>query len=331
VKKLYWIFIVILLFFAGDRLFGWVLKQLTEKSQFRYSRLYQGKAKADILLVGNSRGLIFYQPHIEKITGSKTFNISYNGMPINLAEVLVKDYLEKYPAPKQMILDVSMCDRLNKTLISGFNIYTPYSPRMYDLVHLNDTTGAVAGKIVNIYRYNSEIFQRSMFYLNKTDEDWLLDRVINDAMVEGITDYVPDTIKIERRYTIKPEDRKERLLKEVSNQVISKVNRMVTGKTNEEDEIVKGVMDHLVSTVEFAKAKGVDVQLVINPYYPPYLDKLVNLDLLKTEAERATGMKVHDYSGAVTDKEGFGDYQHLNKAGSRIFLDKLKADGILGK
>ena len=299
-KKLYWVFIVIILFFAGDRLFGWVLKQLTEKSQFRYTRLYQGKAQADILLVGNSRGLIFYQPHIEKITGKKTFNISYNGMPMNLAEVLVKDYLEKYPATKQMILDVSMCDRLNKTLITGFNLYTPYSPRMYDLVHLNDTTSAVAGKIFHIYRYNSEIFQRSMFYLNKSDEDWLLDRVINDAMVTGITSYKPDTIKIETRDTIRPEDRKERLFKSIVSNL--------TSSKNGEVEYVKGVMEHLASTVEFAKAKGVDVQLVINPYYPPYLDKLVNLDQLKAAAEKATGMKVHDYSNAVKDKEGFGDY-----------------------
>jgi len=311
VKKLYWVFIVIILFFAGDRLFGWVLKQLTEKSQFRYSRLYQGDAKADILLVGNSRGLIFYQPYIEKITGKKTLNISYNGMPIDLAEVLVKDYLEKYPAPKQMILDVSMCDRLNKSLITGFNLYTPYSPRMYDLIHLNDTTSAVAGKIFHLYRYNSEIFQRSMFYLNKTDEDWLLDRVINDAMVTGITDYVADTIKIENGGIVNGKKSKFFFLKD------------------EEDKKVKGVMEHLVATVNFAKSKGVDVQLVINPYYPPYLDKLVNLDQLRVAAEKATGMKVHDYSRSVTDREGFGDYQHLNKAGSRIFLDKLKADGIL--
>jgi len=279
---------VIILFFAGDRLFGWVLKQLTEKSQFRYTRLYQGKAESDILLVGNSRGLIFYQPYLEKISNKKTFNISYNGMPIDLAEVLVKDYLDNYPAPKKMILDVSMCDRLNGSLISGFNLYTPYSPRMYELIRKNDKEGAIAGKLFHLYRYNSEIFQRSMFYLNKTDEDWLLDRVINDAMVAGIDNYITDTIKIE-----------------------------------------KGVMEHLATTVNFAKSKGVDVQLVINPYYPPYLDKLANLDQLKLQAERATGMKVHDYSRSVTDRDGFGDYQHLNKAGSQIFLDKLKADGIL--
>lgn len=287
-KKIYWVFIVIILFFAGDRLFGWVLKQLTEKSQFRYTRLYQGKAESDILLVGNSRGLIFYQPYLEKISNKKTFNISYNGMPIDLAEVLVKDYLDNYPAPKKMILDVSMCDRLNGSLISGFNLYTPYSPRMYELIRKNDKEGAIAGKLFHLYRYNSEIFQRSMFYLNKTDEDWLLDRVINDAMVAGIDNYITDTIKIE-----------------------------------------KGVMEHLATTVNFAKSKGVDVQLVINPYYPPYLDKLANLDQLKLQAERATGMKVHDYSRSVTDRDGFGDYQHLNKAGSQIFLDKLKADGIL--
>jgi len=151
--------------------------------------------------------------------------------------------------------------------------------------------------------------------------------VINDAMVAGITDYKPDTIIIEEPRIIKPEDRKERLLKNITNQITS----VISGNSNSEDEYVKGVMEHLAATVNFAKSKGVDVQLVINPYYPPYLDKLVNLDLLKAEAEKATGMKVHDYSRSVTDPEGFGDYQHLNKAGSRIFLDKLLEDGILKK
>jgi len=88
--------------------------------------MYQGKAAADILLVGNSRGLIFYQPYIEEITGKSTFNVSYNGMPIDLGQTLVEDYFANYKAPETMILDVTMCDRENTKLISGFNLYKSF-------------------------------------------------------------------------------------------------------------------------------------------------------------------------------------------------------------
>lgn len=287
-KKLSWIFAVIASFFVGDRIAGWVLQQLTERSQFRYSRLYQMQAEADILLVGNSRGLIFYQPYIEEQTGKSTFNISYNGMPMDLARVLIEDYLDKYPAPKQMILDVTMCDRENKALTTGYNMFVPYSPRMYDMLYYNDKNSAIASKISHLYRYNSEIFQRSVFYLNKSDEDWLIDREINQSMVDGVNDFEMDTINL-----------------------------------------IDSVFLHLNIAVKAAVQKGVDVKLVINPYYPAYAARMENLKDLKIRAEQATGLPVRDYSTAVKETKGFGDYQHLNKYGSKLFIDKMIKDGIL--
>ena len=146
-KRIFWILALVVLFFAGDRISGWVLKQLTMSSQFRYSRMYKGEAKSDILLVGNSRGLIFYQPYIEEITGKSTFNISYNGMPMDLGRVLVEDYLDKYPAPEQMIVDVTMCDRKNSQLVTGFNLYAPYSEKLFELIKKDDQSSAYAGKL----------------------------------------------------------------------------------------------------------------------------------------------------------------------------------------
>lgn len=287
-KKSIWILGIIVLFFLGDRIGGFVLKQLTEKSQFRYSRLYMGAAEADILLVGNSRGLIFYEPYIEEITGKKTFNISYNGMPIQLAEVLVKDYLDKYPAPKQMILDITMCDRENSQLIAGYNMYTPYSDRMYDLIYQDDKTTALAGKLTHLFRYNSEIFQRSIFYLNKNDKDWLLDRTMNQNMIDGVNDFPADSISI-----------------------------------------IEDVFKSLGRTVKSAQAKGVKVDLVINPYYPPFAKRIPNLNELKKCAVEATGLPVRDYSQSVQDINGFGDYQHLNKTGAKEFLEAMQREGVL--
>jgi len=88
-KKILWIIALLIITFAGDRLGGWILKQQVDKSQFRYSRMYTDRGEADILLVGNSRGLIFYEPHIEEVTGKKTLNLSYNGMSVDLMNQLV--------------------------------------------------------------------------------------------------------------------------------------------------------------------------------------------------------------------------------------------------
>ncbi len=293
-KKLIWIFALLLITFAGDRLGGWILKKQVDNSQFRYSRLYTDRAACDILLIGNSRGLIFYEPHIEKITGKKTLNLSYNGMSVDLMNTLVQDYFEKYAAPKQMIVDVTMCDRINDQLTTGFNTYSTYSKRLEQLILERGGNMGHGAKVSHLFRYNSEIFQRALFYANKTDKDWLLDRVINQNMIDGISKIEPYTINLEPD-TIKP-------------------------------AYLPSMLNKLIKT---AQSKGTDVQLVINPYYPPFANKITNLATFKSKIEKHTGLPVHDYSLAVKEIKGFGDYQHLNKYGAAIYLDQLKRDGVL--
>jgi len=283
-----WIPAVILLFFAGDRVAGWVMKQLTQKSQFRYSRLYTDRAEADILLVGNSRGLIFYQPYIEEVTGKSTFNVSYNGMPIDLAQALVGDYYDRYPAPETMILDVTMCDRVNTQLVNGFNLYTPYSERIGQLIRDTSQNVYWAGKFSWLFLHNSEIFQRALFYLGKSDEDWLLDRRIPKAMIDRIEESDP-------------------------------LNFELKGK----------LLEQLKATVQLAQSKGTKVTLVVNPYYIPYAKRFIHFEDWKREIEKATGLKVRDYSQSVSNIDGIGDYQHLNKKGSREYIDLLVRDGVL--
>ena len=293
-KKILWIIALLVVTFAGDRLGGWILKKQVDKSQFRYSRLYTDRAQCDVLLVGNSRGLIFYEPHIEKITDKKTLNLSYNGISIDLMNVLVQDYFEKYPAPEQMIIDVSMCDRINDQLTTGFNTYSPYSKNLENLILKRGGNMAYGAQVSHLFRYNSEIFQRALFYLNKTDKDWLLDRVINKNMIAAAADLEDYKIDLEP-------DRLNR------NYLPLKLKEMVTT----------------------AQSKGTEVQLVINPYYPPFAEKITNLKHFISKIESFTKLKVQDYSTVIQEEKAFGDYQHLNKYGAELYLNKLKQDGVL--
>ncbi len=277
-----------LLTFAGDRLGGWGLQKVVGDSQFRYSRLYAGKAEAEILLLGNSRGLGFYQPYIEEQTGKTTFNLSYNGLPVDVANVLVQDYLERYPALEILVLDITICDRENPQLLSGFNQYTPYSPRLRKLLQAQVSKSYYGGQLSHLYRYNSEIFQRTLFYYQRSDTDWLIDRYITQELI--------DSVQTAELYEI---------------------------------DLYPYLLENLTALVASAQQAGVEVHLVISPYFLPYAKRLQNLEGLKNAVEQLTGLPVRDYATALSETDYFGDYQHINKQGSRKFIQRMQADGVL--
>ena len=290
-KKITWIILLVVMTFAGDRLGGMLLTNTALKSNFRYSKLYGGNAESDILLIGNSRGLIFYQPYIESLTSKSTLNLSYNGLPIDVARVMVEDYMENYPKPQTVLIDVTMCDRINPGLISGFNFYTSKSERLNKLIKEVSPSSYNGGQVSKLFKCNGEIFQRALYYLLKSDEDWLTDREMNTHYIENV-------------------DQAEAL------------------DFNFEGD-KSGLLGELTQVVDILKSEGVTVHLLINPYYPPFTEKFIGFENWKKEIESATGEQIHDYSTAITDLKSFGDYQHLNKYGSKLFLDLLKADGLL--
>ncbi len=294
-NRVVWIIGFLALTFAGDRLGGYALKKITDRSQFRYSRLYNDTTYADVLLVGNSRGLMFYQPEIEKLADARTFNLSYNGMPADLAKTLVMDYLDRRAAPRLMVMDVTMCDRVNDALIAGFAPYAPYSERIaalikhYDQVDsLGGSHNATATQISHLYRYNNELFQRTLYYRNKLDKDWLLDRTITEKMA---TDTALASYKI---------------------------------------AMFPGMVQELKDAVDYARKKGVAVKLVVNPYFPPFQAAIRDSFLapLIAAVEQATGLPVNDYSTALQETAMFGDYQHANKTGSIAYMNILAKDGM---
>lgn len=289
-KRLLWFAAFFAVVFSGDRLAGSFLQKQADNSELRYARLYRGTAAADLLFVGNSRGLTFYQPFIEEKTGLTTLNLSYNGLPMDLARVLVNDYLDRYPAPKTLVIDITACDRTNKSLITGFLPYARYSTGLDALIHRTDTAAWYGSRVSALFRFNNEIFQRALYYRRRSDEDWLLDRNIPDQLAAAVTRH---------EYDLKMKDSlaQDFLLRE------------------------------LAETTRLAQQKGVAVKLVVGPYFPGF--KVKNLDYLKQKAEQATGLPVHDYSAALSDPADFGDFMHPNVRGAKAYIGLLLRDGVL--
>jgi hypothetical protein len=282
-KHFLWIAAFLTLSFVGDRFFGYFLNKIAFNSQFRYSRLYRGDAKADILLVGNSRGLGFYQPEIERLTGLNTLNISYNGMPADLATVLVRDQFQKNGAPKTMVIDVTMCDRKDELFVAAFNLYSAYSDSLKALITRYDKTVYYGGLVSHLYRHNSEVFQRAFNYRNKTDEDWLLDRVISEKMAA-------DTSLKSYKVRVMPE-------------MVDHLKEMVDFAKSQGTDV------KLVISPYFPRF----AESIRDSFLTP----------LKTLVEAKTGLMVTDYSAALTTTEAFGDYQHANKKGCIQFMNQL--------
>ena len=190
-RKVLWIPAVMLLWFAGDRLFASFFQRITANSEFRYSRLYSGRGEADIVLLGNSRGLNFYQPFIEAQTGKSTLNLSYNAMPVDIGAALLLDYLDLYGAPERLIVDITFLDRDNDDLIRDFRLYAPFSERLNTLLKERDERIWAGTQFAHLSRYGGEVAQRMLYYRSRSDEDWLLDRQISRQMVSNAASLQP--------------------------------------------------------------------------------------------------------------------------------------------
>ena len=194
-----WVGLWLLIAFAGDRLFGYGLRHVAESSSFRYSRLYTGQAEADVVLIGNSRGLNFYQPFIEERTGLSTLNLSYNAMPGQLSAALLRDYRERYGAPEVLIADITHLDRDNVDLIREFRVYAQFSHRLDTLLRGRDPKIWGGAQFSHLTRYGGEVAQRMFYYTTRGDEDWIVDRVIAPSVVTDTVALEPYELGVAQR------------------------------------------------------------------------------------------------------------------------------------
>lgn len=284
-KKASWIIAFLIVVIAGDRLMGWYFQKQVSKSQFRYSRLYRGDAAADIMVIGNSRGLNIYLPSVEELTSKKAISLCYNGMPGDLASALTRDYIDRYPKLKTVILELCMVEMPDEQLLPGFASYMKYSPRIDSLIHSKFYTVWITSKISQLYQFNNEVFQRALYYKNRSDNDWTSDRIMSEKLVKEVSRY------------------------------------------GMEFHADSAQLKHIKAITDYCRSRGIEVKLVIAPFFPGFVVK--NIGLLKEKTEQLTGCKVYDYSSVLQNSASFSDYLHMNVKGCKEFAQILDRDGLL--
>ena len=289
-KKILWIFAFIGICFIGDRILGAGLKGIMSKSLFRYARMYKGGIQTDVLVVGNSRGVnSFYQPDMEVALNKEIFNISYNGLRMDIAMVLITDYLELNPPPKTIILEASVLSKAYPELIKEFKPFaTPGTNLEKKLSELYPRV-ALFSRISTLFSLNSELFLRSLYYLDRSDQSWINNGVIDQGAIDMLEDYKGSYF-------------------ETTSELIDQVEQLNL----------------------LCQQRNIDLKILLCPYLPQYANKINNLDeWLNLINSSLSNNEIINHSSIIQDPKSFADWVHLNKLGSKNYLQYLLTNHIL--
>jgi hypothetical protein len=183
-RAMVWLLVLAAIVIAGDHLAAIVLRQVLLRSQFRYSRLYRGGNDADIIILGDSRGVhSFYAPALEEMTGHRVLNLSYNSMSPPIAETLLMDYLDRNRAPRMVILEPT-CAITSGALTSELRTYAGLSPRMAAMYATTHPAAARAARLFWLFPLNSEFFIQALHYIRRSDQDWIIRETIPPVLRE---------------------------------------------------------------------------------------------------------------------------------------------------
>jgi hypothetical protein len=173
-----WLAMLAIVVVAGDRAGAFVFSRILLHSQFRFSRVYRGGLQADVLVIGDSRGVhSFYAPAIERLTGRPAFNLSFNSMSMPIIEALLADYLDRNARPRRVVIETT-CVTVHRGLFSELVTYAGASPRLERLYASEHPRAAAAARTFHLLPYNSEFFLRALASLRSSDQDWINRTVI---------------------------------------------------------------------------------------------------------------------------------------------------------
>ena len=284
--------VILLAFFMVDRLMGAGLNQLCLNSQIRFSRLYGGDLKPDVVILGNSRGVnACYVPDIKASTSLNPINLSYNGMSMKIAGMLFADYLEKNRKPALLILEITNLNA-DDDLIHNLKQYVDVSPRLGGLLYEKDPFNYHVAKWIKTYKYNSEFFLRTLYFYTRSDQSWI-NRYTMDR--DAALNFSPDAAQ------------------------------QANFETIDGDEL-----SALKSILTLAGENDIAVRLLISPYLPNLIDHIEGYGAWKGKILQAVGDEypLWDYASTVRELDYFADPVHLNLAGSKALLEKMIVDGF---
>lgn len=283
------IIFVVIAFFALDYLISDNLHKISSASNIRYSRLFHQSIHADVIFIGNSRAVnTFYTPYIEKQFSFQAINLAYNGLSAPLMELFINEYLQRNEAPDMIVLEVTALNN-DYDVLKNFKQYTFDSKALMLLLNKHNPEIYYASRLAKTFAYNSEYFLRTLYYLNRSDQDW-----INRYQIE------PDFYE-----KIQPSDKKLDILEFVDKQS----------------------MDSLQRIINLCRQNNIKLKLVLAPILDKMRSKN-DIDAYLKNIENRSHVDVTDLSAVVNEISYFADTIHSNEKGAENLADYLLKSGF---
>jgi hypothetical protein len=283
---------LLLAFLVIDRAASAVLDRVIRQSEFRFSKIYRGGLDAEILVLGNSRAVnAFHAPTMEKELGVGVFNLGYNGMSMQLCESVFRDYLNHNDAPKVLLIEVTNLGDGNDHLKEQ-KMYRGLSRPLAALLRSEMPLIDGTCRLSRLYQYNCEMFLRCFHYMNQSDQDW----INNGKMTAGYA----ESLEIEPW----------------------RIRNAITT-----DGPGRPALQRILALCE---EQGIEVKLIISPYFPKYAEALTDFAAWKTALQNQLPQPgiLYDFSTSLTDYRSFADILHINLAGSARLLEQMKENGL---
>lgn len=270
---------LVLAVIAFDRFMSAGLQRLLNASEFRFSRLYDGRAVADVAAFGNSRAVhTFYAPELGGGSCKRVMNFAYNGLSMSAIEALIRDYIERNPTPKALMVELSGVYALG----GGDDQLTPFMERgsaLRDRILGEEGTAVLWNGFFHSFRFNSALTVRALAYLGRSDQSW----------INRLT-------PIRQPGKAPPED--------------------VQRRRYEVDDASLAALERIIA---LSKENGIELIPVIAPYHPTVTRQIDSpydwIDVVK--ARLGEEIDILDLSRALPGDAEFQDYQHLNIIGAR--------------
>jgi hypothetical protein len=141
-----------LLLWGGDRLGAALLSRLLDRSHDTLAELYGGTAQGDIVVLGNSRAYRHFD--FAARPGPRLVNLAQPGASTLLSSVLLEDYVDRYGAPRAVVLELSglVADQ-DAVLVT--RMFAPRSPRLAALLRAWHQRYFWGGQVSHLFAYNN--------------------------------------------------------------------------------------------------------------------------------------------------------------------------------
>lgn len=280
----------LLVVFLGDRLVALSAEKMVRHSKNQFVKMYEGKARADIVFLGNSRvdrNISFEK--VEEMTGKRCLNLGLGGNHMLISEALLKDYVERYGNPQLVIIELSH-STVKPVDMGEMGIFTYCSTNMSALARSINPTYFACERVFHSLQFNTQTFWRLSAEVFSQPSSRLLNNTIPPPILahwkNGAHDELPlieENAKALRRICDYANSRNLRI-------------RLVIGPLWKEYR-------NRITNFEAWKSM---------------LQNAAGAD------------PVYDYSELFFDHEDyFNDEMHLNATGANCFTEKLMTDKVL--